>query len=243
MQQPDPARIAAALKLFFAEDETFEVRVLGAGGNHRWKKSTYCQGRYIDLLAPKIAAEAVEAVAGVHFTPNPVSPALARRSLCAFSSVRKDRKLTADEDVPARRWVLIDVDPVRADGFAGDSATDAEKAEAWRVLCAVRAFLDAEGPAWRPAAVIDSGNGYHAYYRLADPLPGGSADSATDDLAALLRTLAHRFDTAGAKIDTNVFNAARTMKVPGTPSRKGPNAPDRPHRTSRVESGEGTAAP
>lgn len=229
-----PDDVAAALGLFFLPDEVFEIRVLGANGNPRWKRSTYCRGRDIGRMTEKIAAEADTAIAGVHFTPQGVRPEVARRSLCCLSPVGKGQKLTSDDDVPARRFLLIDIDPARAAGFEGDSATDAEKAEAWRVMLAVQEYI--ARCRWPAPVVVDSGNGFHAYYRMPETIHGGPVDSASDPVAILLRSLAHQYDTVGAKIDTNVFNAARTMKVPGTPSMKGPGTTERPHRMSKVVS-------
>lgn len=227
-----PDEVAAALHLFFDEADVFEIRVLGADGNAKWKKSTYCRGRHIDHMAGKIAAAADTAVAGVHFTPQVVNPVVAKRSLCCLSPVGRGQKLTSDDDVTRRRFLLIDVDPVRAAGFEGDSATDAEKSEAWRVLAMVGEYFDRCH--WPRPVVVDSGNGFHAYYRMPETIHGGAVDSMTDPVAICLRSLAHTYDTAGAKIDTNVYNAARTMKIPGTPSRKGPSTSERPHRMSKV---------
>ena len=229
-----PDEVAAALSLFFAADDVFEIRVLGANGNPRWKRSTCLRGRDIERMADKIATEADTAVAGVHFTPQGVRPEIAKRSLCCLSPVAKGQKLTSDEDVPSRRFLLIDVDPVRAAGHEGDSATGDEKAEAWRVMLAVHEYI--ARCRWPAPVVVDSGNGFHAYYRMPETIRGGPVDSASDPVAILLRSLANRYDTGGAKIDTNVFNAARTMKVPGTPSKKGPGTTERPHRMSKVVS-------
>ena len=68
---------------------------------------------------------------------------------------------TNDTQIVARRWLLIDADPVRPSGI---SATDAEKAEALVVIAAVRAHL--AGLGWPAGLLADSGNGYHASYRV-----------------------------------------------------------------------------
>lgn len=180
-----PDEVAAALHLFFDEADVFEIRVLGADGNAKWKKSTYCRGRHIDHMAGKIAAAADTAVAGVHFTPQVVNPVVAKRSLCCLSPVGRGQKLTSDDDVTRRRFLLIDVDPVRAAGFEGDSATDAEKSEAWRVLAMVGEYFDRCH--WPRPVVVDSGNGFHAYYRMPETIHGGAVDSMTDPVAICLR--------------------------------------------------------
>lgn len=228
--------LAEWLSLFLEPDDVFEVRGLDVDRPGR-KEAGFVRADRIPAMAGSIAALAVRA-GGVYFTPNKLNPDVLKRSSHHLSEVVRDGdqvrpKLTGDEDVTARRYLIIDVDPVRPRAFKKHSATDAEKAQAFAVMKAVRNDLKRLG--WSAPLVVDSGNGYHAYYRLCEPLPGGAvADSIADPLAQLLRTLKARFDTPGAEIDPTVFNASRVMKVPGTPSRKGPNTPERPHRTSSV---------
>jgi hypothetical protein len=221
--------IAAALSLFFAPDDVFEVRALDHGGPGK-KSAGWFLGRQADRAAAKVAQAAADSW-GVYFTPNPSSRDCYRR--CAGMLRPAFFPLTADADVPARRFLLIDVDPIRPAEFKKDSATDAEKAAAGEVADQVRDFLGLRR--WPAPLVVDSGNGVHLYYRLPEPLAGGDvADSTTDPLACLLTVFKARFDTAAAEIDTTVFNASRIMKVPGTPARKGPGTAGRPHRMSRV---------
>lgn len=222
-------QIAAALSLFFDPDDVFEVRALDHDGPGM-KSAGWFLGRQADRAAAKVA-EAAAAAGGVYFTPNPSSRDCYRR--CAGMLRPAFFPLTADADVPRRRFLVIDVDPVRPKEFKKDSATDAEKAAAGGVADRVRAFLAARR--WPAPLVVDSGNGMHLYYRLPEQQPGGSiADSTTDPLACLLACLKARFSTDAAEIDATVFNPSRIMKVPGTWSRKGPGSPDRPHRKSAV---------
>lgn len=227
-------QIAQWLPLFFRPDDVFEVRVLDAGRPGR-KAAGWFLARNIPARAAKIA-EFAETAGGVYFTPNPVRRECYSRSANMLVPVFRDKKtgeprprLTHDDDVPERRWLLIDVDPVRAPDGKGQSATDGEKAAAWAVAQAVRGLLPSEQP-----LVIASGNGYHLYYRLTPILPGGAADTATDPAAIALRALAAHADSPAAKVDTAVFNAARIMKLPGSWSRKGEHTAKRPHRQSRV---------
>lgn len=221
--------IAGALSLFFGPDDVFEVRALDHGG--RGKKSAgWFKGSMIDQAAALVARIA-SAADGVYFTPNPSSEECFKR--CAGMIRPAFFKLTADADVPTRRWLIIDVDPIRAEGFKKDSATDEEKAGAVEVADRVRGFL--AGERWPAPLVMDSGNGVHLYYRLPEAQPGGPvADSAADPLATLLLLLKATFGNDAAEIDTTVYNSSRIMKVPGTWSRKGPGSPDRPHRQSAV---------
>jgi uncharacterized protein DUF3987 len=135
------------------------------------------------------------------------------------------RRAAGDADVLRRLWLLVDCDPVRA---AGTSATEEEKALAMELAAAVRGWLWALG--WPPPVLADSANGGHLVYAI--ELPNDAA--ARDLVQAVLEALARRFDTPRVKIDTSVFNASRICKLYGTLTCKGEDAPERPHRRSRV---------
>lgn len=227
--------IAKWLPLFFGSDDVFEVRGLDVERPGR-KEAGFVLASRIPAMAGAIAALADRA-GGVYFTPQKLNPEVLNRSRHHFAEVVRDRdqvrpKLTGDEDVTARRFLIIDIDPVRPKEFKKCCATDDEKRAAKAVADQVRQCLLGNG--WPLPLVIDSGNGYHLYYRLPEPLTGGRIDSTTDPIACLLRVLKAKFDTPAAEIDSTVFNPSRVMKVPGTPSKKGPDTKDRPHRTSAV---------
>ncbi len=232
-----PAQIAESLPLFFAPDDVLEVRILDAGRPGR-KVAGYMLARNIPTMAPRIAEAGADA-GGVYFTPQRLDPVVLNRCRHALVEVTRDRdaeetrpRLTRDADVLERRYLLIDIDPVRPATHRKDSATDGEKEAAFEVAKSVRDCLCKYGiPA---PIVVDSGNGYHLYFRLVNPLPGGEADATTDPFAVLLRTLKGTFDTPAAAIDGTVFNASRIMKVPGTVARKGTPTPERPHRQSKL---------
>jgi hypothetical protein len=173
---------------------------------------------------------------GVYVTLNPVRPDLLARSPNVVSVI-KSGQATTDGDGVRRRWLLIDLDPVRPGQM---SATEAEKRAAAERLSAVRAFLDEQG--WPAPVEADSGNGYHLLYPIDLPAEDGGL------VKRVLVALANRFDDATVKVDRAVFNPARLVRLYGTVApraqRPGPTAPplrrvDRPrnvhpgaHRTS-----------
>jgi hypothetical protein len=217
--------IAEALPLFFLPDDVLEIRLLNVGK----RKATHA-GWIVAADIPKHAervAKLGECASGVYFTPQLLKfDALARGKPGTFPA-RGAGEMTSDADVESRRYLIIDVDPARP---AGVCATDAEKAEALGVADKVRRCLD-----MLPAPlIVDSGNGWHLYYRLPSALPGGRCDSATDPLARLLAMVANRCDAAAATVDRRVYNASRIVKVPGTWARKGENTAARPHRRSKI---------
>lgn len=160
---------------------------------------------------------------GVYVTLNPLHPDLLARANHRLK-VAKDRGQTAsDKNVLGRRWLLIDVDPVR---LAGISSTDEERAKAKFMLTGIREDLDDRG--WPPPLVLDSGNGFHLWYPVDLP--------ADDDghMECVLKGLARMHNTPEVTLDTSVFNASRIAKLPGTWARKGDSTAERPHRMARI---------
>jgi hypothetical protein len=90
----------------------------------------------------------------------------------------------------------------------------------------VQEYLTSLG--WPEPIRVDSGNGYHLLYR------GDRCNPSSAAWVYILKLLAKTFNTEGAKVDTSVGNASRISRLPGTWNRKGPNAPDRPHRLAHV---------
>lgn len=226
------ARMADWLRVLVDPDQVVELRALGvadpAGGPPATWAGTF-RGAERDAL---VAAALGLTAKGVYLTLNPLRPG---RLVPQLPRVRRagSGDLAADADVTARRWVLVDVDPVRPPAHRNDSATEGEKAAAWEVLGRARGFLAADG--WPAPVVADSGNGYHLLYRLAEDVPVAAVPVPADDpVRRLLRHLAAKFDTAHAAIDTSVFNPGRIVKLPGTKARKGSGGGDRPHRRAAL---------
>ena len=158
-----------------------------------------------------------ERYSGVYVTPNPLV------SGGSHGWVRGGRAV-GDASVARSAWLLLDVDPVRPSGM---SATDTEKARAIDVRAACVELLRGHGwPA--PRVLADSGNGYHAMWRMGEGV-------TAQHIRRVLAMLGDACDTEGARVDRRVFNASRIWKLPGTWARKGPSTEERPHRLSRLE--------
>jgi hypothetical protein len=160
---------------------------------------------------------------GAYITLNPVNSALLARAVNRLRVVGKSQPLTSDGDVLGRRWLPIDLDPVRPSGI---SATDEEHQLAIERAFQVRDVLQAEG--WPRPIVGDSGNGAHLLYRIELP----ASDNGM--IKRCLQALSLRFDDDRVNVDQSVFNPARIWKLYGTISRKGDALPERPHRLSRI---------
>lgn len=161
---------------------------------------------------------------GVYLTLNEVNPALlARRANRVKHRLGKKDSTTADGDIIRRRWLPIDIDPVRPSGV---SSTDAEHGAALDRAEKVAGFLHELG--WPDPIIGDSGNGAHLLYRIDVPSDAPSRELVKDCLFVLTRL----FSDSQANVDTANFNAGRIWKLYGTVSRKGDHTDERPHRRS-----------
>ncbi len=160
----------------------------------------------------------------VYVTLNEIHAALLSRASNRARSVYKE-PTTADADIVRRRYLPVDLDPVRP---AGVSSTKEEKRVALLRAREIRDHLRDRG--WPDPVVGDSGNGAHLLYRVDLPNDRESAELVKGVIAAL----AFAFDDGAVKVDTGVHNAARIWKLYGVVSCKGDSTAERPHRTSRL---------
>lgn len=189
-------------------------------------------GQNLEELAHQVDTLDTTDTTGIYLTLNPVNPALmARRS--RVGKVRSTDPLTSDADIVCRRWLPIDLDPVRPSGV---SSTNEEKAAAQKKARLVVAHLTGLG--WPAPVLGDSGNGYHVLYRINLP----NDDPARDLVKGCLESLASMFSDKAVSVDTKNFNAARIWKLYGTTARKGEDTQDRPHRKARILSVPDTVA-
>jgi hypothetical protein len=217
------ALLAEQYRLLIAPDQVVELRALGVqrnGGRPHTEAGFFDWDHLLDLA--KIALRVTPYAKGVYFTLNPLNlDLLARR--CNRIAWANEGELTKDKDVLARRWLLIDADPVR-DPLV--SATNQEKVAAYRTILDMCDFL--RGRSWPDPILADSGNGYHLLYPIDLPADDGRV------VERILHALANRFDSDEVKIDQTVFNPARICKLPGTLARKGDDTPTRPHRRAKL---------
>jgi hypothetical protein len=208
----------AALRVLLEPGATVELRVPKAG------RYRVISGYFDD---PQEMARNVARLdgryPGIYFTCNPVKPALLARA--SNRIVQHAELTTSDHDVVRRRWLPIDLDPVRP---AGVSATNLEHHAALDKAEQVAAFLIGQG--WPRPVLADSGNGAYALMRV--DLPNDEA--SRELLHSCLEALALRFDNEAVQVDTTMANAARIIRVPGTRNAKGDSTGDRPHRTARL---------
>lgn len=219
----DEAEVRRAISLL--APEVFELRALNCKVRGEYRTGTYSGYFQRDAIDDLLAAlERIESASGVYFTPHHVNPDLLARSYNRARIIGRE-PTTSDKDIITRRWVLIDVDPVRP---AGVSATDAEKSAAQRMIHDIDSHLWER--AFPPGIIGDSGNGSHLMLPMIMPADDGGATKN------LLEGLARDFDNEACKVDVTTFNPARIWKLPGTLACKGDDAPGigRPWRMARI---------
>lgn len=223
---PDPAYDVAEIRrtagLFLERGQVTEVRAFDAAIRGKRATPGTVSGYFDDVEALVEAVQSLSVARGVYLIPNPVNPALLARSKNRMRRIYR-QPLTTDADVIRRRWLLIDLDPVRP---AGISSTGAEKHVAQQTANQVREYLTAQG--WPEPLFADSGNGFHLVYRVDLPPDDGGL------LAGVLRALQERFGTERVHVDTTTHNPARIWKLYGTLACKGDNTVERPHRPTYV---------
>jgi len=221
--------IAQAIDVLAEPGQVVEIRALADNATH--------SGYFTDHAACARFAEAIDAdpcVHGMYVTLNVVNPALlARRANRIKMHLSRSDATTGDADIIRRRWLPIDIDPVRPSGV---SSTDAEHGLAMAKADEIAAWL--AGLGFPEPVRGDSGNGAHLMYRI----DLANDEQSTQLVKAVLCTLDALFSDAGVSVDTANYNAGRIWKIYGTVARKGDHTPERPHRRSRIISVPGSVA-
>jgi hypothetical protein len=209
------------LRQLYREGDVVEFRMLNAGGPRATLNGFFA---YRDLRkALRAVSEWDGKASGIYCVLNPVDPRLLAR--CA-NRLKFTGQGARDADIPTRRWMLADFDPIRP---AGISASAEEHEAALALALKVRQTLSEEG--WPLPIFVDSGNGAHLIYRLPD-LENNSTHTGL--VKGALAGLSRRFGDRQVEIDKQTFNASRLVRLAGTINVKGENLPERPWRRSRL---------
>jgi hypothetical protein len=223
--RPNRAKIVDYLRRVVEPGEVVELRILGCVDNPKYPPFTvsgYFDHDHLHELATA-ACEWTANAEGCYVTINPVVPGLLARA--ANRVVKKPKHATTDAEIVRRVGLVFDADPKRPPGV---SATDSEKAEAYERILTLESELKQRG--WPTPILADSGNGYHARYRIDLANDAESRDLLERDLKAASAL----FSDDKVTIDTKLSNASRIIKLYGTMARKGDNVFARPHRLSKV---------
>jgi len=218
---PNTAAILAALKVLFDPADVVELRAIPTKGPKRTDAGYFDADHWNDLADYATCLSA--SGDAVYITLNPVDPQLLSRYSNRIEPYAK--ATTTDAQVTKRRWLLIDLDPVRP---SGTSATATQLKAAANKACEIHNYLVDIG--WPEPVAALSGNGYHLLYAI--DLPNDAASTAL--VKAVLLALAERFDDDHTKVDRTVFNAARICKLYGTVANKGDHTAAAPWRLSHL---------
>ena len=202
---------------FKREGELFEIRLLG---------DKVYSGYFNDVEAAiqAIAPFDQQQVYQIYFSVNEVNPACSsRKQYNRFLIVKGSA--TSKNDIE-HRWMLpIDIDVKRPSDI---SSTDEEKQYAYKKACDVYLFLQENG--FPSPIVCDSSSGYHLYYPI-----DLDNNSETERLVySVFDVLGARFTDDRVKIDRQVGDANRIMRLPGSWGRKGRDSEERPHRLAQI---------
>lgn len=216
------------LDLIHGDSSAFEIRILVPSTDPKWPRPTIWSGiyndsgkAYDDLVAFK------QAWSACYFTINetnlPVTNSLKRKT--------KEVVCTSDSDVTHRKWVWIDIDPIRyEEGLWVDSKRPSNSDEltfAESTARDIARFLSNRG--FPEPILACSGNGYHLLWRCESGYP-------TDDSSyrRMLSEVALRFNSAKIDIDMTVDSPGQLCKTYGTLARKGESSESRKFRFSKI---------
>ncbi len=213
------AEVRRSLALLHAPGDVAEIRALG-----RETLTGYFNDYATAAPREAIKANGRTGTTGVYTTLNPLQSAVLSRCVNRLTNV-KTGGAASDGDVARRRWLLVDLDPVRP---AGISSTDSEHNAALDRATTIALALNERG--WPMPVLADSGNGAHLLYAV--DLPNDANARAL--VQSVLASMDFEFSDSAVAIDTTVFNAARIVRLYGTTARKGESTADRPHRCSTL---------
>jgi hypothetical protein len=222
--QADPQDILRAIDTVWAGYERLEVRAIHPSTDSKTKGKTEA-GLFDRAHLSELVDFAVKrsGKAAIYVTLNPINPDFNHPAPNCVKAYLKG--LVGNGDIATRRWLFIDLDPVRP---TNTSATDEQLANAVESAACVKQYLSVQGFP-EPVECL-SGNGIHLLYRIDLP----NEEASTKLVEGALETLAQMFNTDTIKIDKVVGNAGRIIKLYGTVSNKGPNTRETPHRLSKI---------
>lgn len=214
---PDALRLMAERVLLLELGDVCEVRVIGTKGA---EFSGYFDNAE-DLLREVERLTKMRGVDSIYTVLNRPDPRLLARYNNRLEA--RPKTTTSDNDIAARRWILVDIDVDRPSGI---SASDQERETSRNTGRAIFDYLKGEGFPGASLATMTSGNGFYVLVRVDLPV-----DPASESLCKrFLQALATRFDCSEAHIDQKCFNASRIAALCGTLKGKGDSTEERPHR-------------
>lgn len=206
-------------EVFKDGNELVEIRILGST---RENYSGYYKN--IDKLVADVSLFGENTESQIYWTLNSIDDGCYGR-VQSEHLVKSPKTTTTDSNIIRRKWVLIDLDPVRV---AGVNANEEEFERAHKKAGEVFRYLISNG--FHKPVVCKSGNGWHLLLKVDLP----NDDETTGIIKGFLQGMSLVFSDSEVDIDESVFNAARICKLYGTMARKGANKEDRPWRLAEI---------
>jgi len=150
------SNIKKFIRHIFCKGQIVEIRI-PKGGRDGTISGFFDNGRDLSDAAASVAGK----YPGIYYTLNPVAPEMLDKSKNKLTANADRNSLSTDAQIASRRWLLIDVDPIRP---ADVSSTDAEHDAAIAKALKIRDQLTLAG--WPVPIAADSGNGAHLLYRV-----------------------------------------------------------------------------
>lgn len=222
----DALMMQKTIEIFMEPGKVFEIRALDVKVNYgrveNWSGFFQYTGDNSNQITNEILK--LKPAKGIYFTINPIDESLLALGYNRLAPSRRDGS-TGDRDILRRKWLPIDIDPVRK---SGTSATDqAVQLAKYKAIDVVN-YLKNER--FADPVIAFSGNGYHLLYPIDEPREDNGL------IQRFLQNLASHFDDDKVKIDTAVHNPSRIMRFYGSVARKGDEVPALGihHRVARI---------
>lgn len=204
--------------IFHTEGEITEIRSFGNASFSGYYTNLENAIRDIEALEKKVDQQ-------IYFVINHI------RQDC-YGRVQRERLVmrpahtTSDDEIVARKWIMIDLDPKRA---AGTNSSNEELEYAHQKALDVYHFLKNNG--FEEPVVCMSGNGFHLMYACKILV----SEETDRIIERFINALAMLFTDDKVDVDKKCKNRARLSKVYGTTAKKGAHSEDRPWRVSGIK--------
>ena len=232
--QINETEVRKAISTIIGDGNLFECRIIY--NDSKAQPSAYF--RSADNLIRELKRTNLQN-ANVYIVLNPLKETCSGRE--QFDHFMNGKTSTGDDDVKARDWILIDLDPNRP---SKTSSTQEQVDLAFEKAKQVYKFLKNEG--FTEPIVAFSGNGYHLLYKV--HLRNSTENTALvkkflDTLKILFTDEEINIDTDSGEwneketigIDASVSNPSRICKLYGTVAQKGRHTKEQPHRMSYIK--------
>lgn len=213
------------------KDSVFEIVALGVAGE-KSEGTQVARFNSAEKAGGHVASvDATQQPKGLYLVLNPLADDITPSKPAELFWVHKKNPRANDKDIGRIRWLFLDIDPVREEGFEGCMANEHERQAAADVAEDILDTLSDEY-GWPEPVQIDSGNGRYLLYSVDLPNTPESKQLLKNATKAI--SMQFSGQAGEATVDPSVSNASRLIRIPYTKNRKGEDTEDRPHRYASI---------